>query len=372
MILSQQEKIYQIALSKIQGLGTTLFRKLLEEFSSAKNVFENTKAINKIPNIKKSILSSIANKETVSKAEVLLKQHVENKIEVVCFAEDSYPSRLKEIQSAPPVLYCSNKINFNSPKVIGIVGARNATPYGKEKVEKLIRGLANHGPVIVSGLAYGIDIYAHQAAIKHDLSTIGILGGGLDAIYPACHTKTAYNMMKKGGLASEQAIGTLPERHYFPLRNRIIAGISDVVIIIEASKNSGALITAKLAHEYDREVFALPGCVGKASSEGCNDLIKNHQAHLLTSFEDVELIMNWQKVNLQSKAKKIKVNSVHLSDEENVILKAFAELYEPFSLDVLTHKTKINKLKLSSIMLDLELKKVIEVVQGYKYKLRCA
>lgn len=375
MKINEQEKIYQIALSSIKGIGSILFKQLLEQFGSAENVFTNNKEVSKIPNIRKTIVNSLIKKDTLSIAEQLFKKHMLKNIQIICYGEESYPTRLKEIPNSPPILYCSssNKINFNVSKVVSIVGTRGATVYGKEMVKKLIESLNVYNVLIISGLAYGIDIYAHTAAIQHNLPTIGVLAGGLDAIYPFHHTKIAMEMMQKGGIISEQAMGIQPEKHHFPLRNRIIAGMSDASIIIEANKKSGALITANFANQYNREVFAVPGCVGKSCSEGCNNLIKKQQAHLLTSVDDIAFIMNWEKADKKNQTNSdIKFDGLQLTKEEKYTIKTLAELHASVDISLLSKRTKIDSARLSSIALELELKNLVEVTAGNKYRLKVA
>ena len=272
-----------------------------------------------------------------------------------------------------PPLYCSNTIDFDFPKVISIVGSRNATSYGKEVVETLIKQLSPYNVLIVSGLAYGIDIHAHEVAMKYNLPTLGVMAGGLDVIYPFYHKKTAQRMMGKGGLISEYCLGIQPEPHLFPIRNRIIAGISDATIVIEAGQKSGALITAICANQYNKEVFAVPGAIGQSYSAGCNHLIKTHQAHLLTSIDDLMYIMNWQKKDIEDRqTDRIKFDMCYLTEGEKTTVQALAKFHKAVGINDLSQQTKMDPSMLSAIALQLELKNLVDVLPGNKYRLKVA
>ncbi len=368
-------KKYQLALSMLKGVGAILFKQLIDRFGSAKNIFNlNSKELCATYGIGKSLASTILKKDTLQKAEVLLESYAKENIQIICYEDPTYPTRLKHIPDPPPVLYYSNKINLNSPKIISIVGTRNATPYGKDIVEKLIKELSLYNVLIVSGLAYGIDIHAHEVSMKYNLPTVGIMASGLDVIYPFYHKKTAAQMMKKGGgIISEYGPKVLPEHHHFPVRNRIIAGISDATIVVEAGKKSGAIITAMCANQYNREVFAVPGSIGKNYSQGCNNLIKRHQAHLLTSIDDLAYIMNWDKqISHKQQANRIKCDMDNFTKEEKYTVQTLAKFHRAIGIKDLSLQTKINPTRLSAIALHLELKNIVEVLPGSKYRLRVA
>jgi len=283
------------------------------------------------------------------------------------FLDKTYPSRLKDIDDAPVVLYTKGNINFNAEKIIGIVGTRNATPYGKTFVEKIVQELVPHTPIIVSGLAYGIDIQAHKQALKNNLNTVGVLGSGLDKIYPATHEETARKMLSGGGIITEQVFGTKPDAHNFPARNRIIAGLCDALIVVEAAMSGGALITAEIANAYNKDVFALPGNYNAEFSAGCNWLIKINKANLISSVKDIEYIMNWTPGS-QKKSPELELFQA-LSHEESLIVSAIKSKADSIAIDELTFKTLLSPGVLANTLLTLELKGLVKSLPGKQYKL---
>ena len=303
--MNTQEKLYQLALNRIKGVGCMLFKQLIGQFGSAQEVFRSSKRkLSQVPGVGAQIANEILKKDTLAAAEAILLQHEQERVAIISYQDDNYPQRLQQINDAPPLLYFRGKANLNAPKVISIVGTRKATEYGKKVVEELIEALTTYNVLIVSGLAYGIDIHAHKTALKYNLSTLAVVAGGIDVIYPLVHTRTALAMMNQGGLVSEYKLQTQPEAHQFPERNRIIAGMSDATIVIEAGQKSGALITANFANDYSREVFAVPGSIHTTYSKGCNYLVKTHQANILTSASDIAYIMNWHAKDTRSNLKK--------------------------------------------------------------------
>eukprot|EP01132_Coremiostelium_polycephalum_P000002 gene2-3_t len=287
--LDEQEKLCQLALSYVQGVGFSTWRNLIAHFKTAKAIFANAPCTLKeeLPGILPHILAQIISKHTFVAAEKSLITHQKQGIQSISFFDDVYPARLKHTYHPPCFLFTQGNIPFESAKVVSIVGTRKATNYGKEVVEKLIKGLSSYGEVVVvSGLAYGIDVHAHTACLQIGLSTVGVLAGSLDRIYPAVHKNIALKMLEKGGLVSELPVSSTVEAFQFPKRNRIIAGLSDATLVIEAGAKSGTSITAKLANDCNREVLAVPGPIDAPYSIGCNELIKTQQAHLLTSVED--------------------------------------------------------------------------------------
>src|SRR5690606_16227964 len=227
----------------------------------------------------------------------------------IFYTDKNYPTRLKQINDAPSLLYVKGNVDFENQKMVAIVGTRKATEYGKRCVEDLVAELVPHRATIVSGLAYGIDIHAHKQAVKNDLPTFGVMGSGMDIIYPSAHKETAKKMFANGGLITEHPFGTKPDAHNFPARNRIVAALSDAVIIVEAAAKGGALITADIANSYNKDVFAMPGNLRQSHSAGCNNLIKSNRAHLLTSVKDLEYIMNWDPAVKPSRKESINLDT---------------------------------------------------------------
>lgn len=289
-----QERLSFVALHFIPGIGDYLVKQLVSYCGSAEQVFKTPKGkLLKIPGVGAISAEAIKNGNTFHDAEKELKKAEREDVEIILYIDKKYPLRLKTIEDAPALLYYKGNQNLNVPKTVGIVGTRQATEYGKEMVERICQELAPHKALIISGLAYGIDIHAHKAALKNNLATIGVMGSGIDIIYPAAHKETAKKMLTNGALLTENRFGTKPDAHNFPARNRIIAGLCDALIVVEAAEKGGALITADIANSYNKDVFALPGNLGQSFSEGCNKLIKTNRANLFTSVKDLEYIMNW-------------------------------------------------------------------------------
>ena len=355
--MGEQEIKYAIALHMIRNIGHITYKKLTQEFGNSQNALEELAK-------KKSLTRNLNIYERamlLEKATLLLKQHQTKKVSVIPYEHTCYPGKLKQIHNPPSLLYSTSLFDFNKHRLLAIVGTREATNYGKNFVKKLVKNLAKYQVSIVSGLAYGIDICVHRAALANNLPTIGVVAGGLDMIYPPEHKKEVKAMLTQGCVISEQPLGIKPEKHHFPVRNRIIAGMVDAVVVIEAGKKSGALITAKYANDFNREVFALPGNVENAYSTGCNDLIKTHQAHIVTSAEDIAYLMHWDR-DLQQE-KKVHIN---LNQEESSIL-TILQTKSPLRLKELTEQTNINPKKLSCLMLQLEMKNLIAKISGNEY-----
>src|SRR6185295_17331439 len=288
------ERLSFLALHLVPGIGDRLIKQLVSYCGSAENVFKTPKGkLLRIPGIGGVTAEAIRTENTLHEAEQELKKAEKEDVEILFYTDKKFPSRLKAIEDSPSLLYVKGNTNLNQAKIVAIVGTRQATAYGRGMVDRIVEGLVPHQALIISGLAYGIDIQAHKQALRQNLSTVGILGSGMDVIYPAAHKETARKMLDYGGLITENRFGTQPDAHHFPARNRIIAGLCDALIIVEAAEKGGALITAEIANSYNKDVFAVPGNIGQTFSEGCNKLIKINKAHLLASSKDVEYIMNW-------------------------------------------------------------------------------
>lgn len=284
----------------------------------------------------------------------------------VFFTDKEYPRRLKQCPDAPLLLYAKGNINWNPEKVVSIVGTRHASAYGKQLTEDLVEGLKPAGATIVSGMAYGIDIAAHAAALQKGLPTIGVLGHGLHTVYPAAHRKTAQEMLAEGGLVSEFAPGLKPEPVYFPMRNRIVAGMADATVVIESGAKGGSLITANMANDYNRDVFAFPGDVNKPFSAGCLRLIQEHKAHLLTGPEDLLKAMNWEPTK---RTKAVQRNLfVELTTSETQVVEVLKTKNEA-AIDTLGYLTSLSPGAVSALLLNLEFKGVVKALPGKRYAL---
>ena len=360
--MNETELYYLLALQKVEGVGDIIAKKLLTHCGDAATIF-NTKnsQLDSIDGIGSVLISKLKNKSIFAKAEAELKYILNNKINVSYFQDKNYPERLKHCIDGPLLLFSSGTIDFTNRKIISIVGTRNITSYGTEFCKTLISELAPLNPIIVSGFAYGVDIVAHQAAMENDLQTIGIVAHGLDQIYPGSHKKYVSKMEQNGGFMTEYWSGTNPEKENFVKRNRIVAGISEATIVIESAIKGGSLITAKLANDYNRDVFAVPGRTSDKLSLGCNNLIKTQKANLLTSAADLVYILNWDiEKTTRSVQKKLFVT---LENEEQKIydylLKSGKEM-----LDIIALECDFPIYKLSGILLTMELKGVVRPLPG--------
>lgn len=362
-----QSRLSLLALHFIPGIGDYLIRQLISYCGSAEKVFTSPKGkLLKIPGVGNSTAEAIKAGKPFPAAEAELKKAEAENVDLIFFTDKHYPSRLRQVNDAPSLLYSKGKVDYENPKTIGIVGTRQATTYGKERVEELVDGLIAHGALIVSGLAYGIDIHAHKQAVKHNLPTVGVMGSGIDVIYPASHKDTARKMTENGAILTEHRFGTQPDAHNFPARNRIVAALSDAVVIVEAAEKGGALITAEIANSYNKDVFAFPGNIGQSHSEGCNNLIKQNKASLITSVKDLEYIMNWQPGLAAPVLKKPSLDK--FDDVERSVLEALLANNGQLTVDELSWRTNIGVSQLASILLQLEFKNAVTSLPGKIYK----
>src|SRR5690606_13184229 len=284
----------KIALTKIKGIGPKLSRILLAYNGSVEEIFRSSKKqLLAIPTIGEVLAENIVSKSYLQEAEDEYNFTQKHGIEIAWIEDKNYPKRLKNCDDAPILLYYKGAASLNPTRAISIVGTRNSTSYGKRICEEFIQQLKPYDVQVISGLAYGIDSFAHRESLKNQIPTIGILGHGLDRIYPSAHRELASHMLENGGLLTEFPSGTNPDRQNFPMRNRIIAGLADVTIVVEAALKGGALITAEIANTYNRDVCAFPGNIRQDHSAGCNYLIKTHRAHLITGINDLVYLMDW-------------------------------------------------------------------------------
>ena len=285
---------YQIGLTLIDGVGDIIAKKLLIYFGTAKAVFcSKKKELEKIDGIGKYLINSILSTDALTRAEQELKWIEQEGINHLFYADIEYPMRLKQCEDAPLNLFYKGNIDWGKDKFISIVGTRKSTPFGKSFTDKLVKELAPYNPVIVSGLAHGIDGAAHKAALKYGLKTIAVFAHGLDRVYPAAHANLAQTITTNGCLLSDYLSETTPLPQNFASRNRIVAGLSEATIVVESAAKGGSLITADIANSYNREVFAVPGNPSEKNAKGCNYLIKSQQAILLESATDIIKGLNW-------------------------------------------------------------------------------
>ncbi|MDR0812127.1 MAG: DNA-processing protein DprA [Paludibacter sp.] len=363
---------YRIGITLIKGIGNALAKNLIAYLGSAEAVFcEKQTALAKIPGIGEVLSREIVNQNILKRAEEEIAFIEKNKITPLYFTEKTYPYRLKECSDAPVILY--NKVNcdLNGSKIIAVVGTRNATQEGKENCVKMIADLAATFPetIVVSGLAYGVDICAHKAALDSGLATVGVVGHGLDRIYPPAHRSTAVKMLGGGGLVTEYMSGTNPDRQNFVQRNRIIAGLSDATVVVESAISGGALITANTANDYNRDVFAFPGRVGDVFSGGCNALIKNNIAALIENAEDLFRAMNWEKNAAKSTQNAQPLLFTDLTDDEQTIAGILRQNSEGLQLNELAIQSGKPVSKVSPLLLQMEFKNVVKCYPGNIYRI---
>ncbi len=362
--------IYKIALSMINGIGNVGAKKLLAYIGNPEAVFKEKKQnLTKIPGIGTKVANEILDKNVLKKAEKELEFIEQHNITPYFYTDEEYPNRLKHYDDSPIILYFKGKAKFNQEKVISIVGTRNATHRGLEYCKKLIDDASRekHKLLIISGLAYGIDIQAHKSALQNNQETIAVLGHGLNTIYPAAHKNIAKEIISTGGILTEFSSNSKLEPSNFVRRNRIIAGMSDATVVIESANRGGSLITAQIANDYNKDVFAFPGRINDKYSQGCNHLIKTNQAALIESFKDIEYIMGWKIVEKKQAIQKQLF--IELNDDEENIINILRENGNT-SIDVLSIKANLPVSKTSSILLGLEFKGAVESYPGKVYAAR--
>lgn len=368
--MNYPEQVYIIGLSMIPGIGSITARKLINSVGSAEAVFlEKKSAIRKIPGIGEFVAARITENRLLNNAEEEIRFIEKNNIKAVCFRDREYPDKLNQCPDGPVIIYVKGNVDFNTGKFISIVGTRTPTSYGINITKKLVGDFAqrNHKPVIVSGLAYGIDICAHKAALNNNFQTVAVLGHGMKYIYPVVHSSFSQKITEHGALVTDFPSYEKPERNNFIKRNRIIAGLSDATLIIESGVKGGALITADLADSYDRDVFAVPGRVGDTYSAGTNLLIKKNRASLAESCEDIEYMMGWGSKGQNASIQPELFNE--LPEDEQILLNLIAK-EEKIEFDQLCIRTGIPVNKLSAYLLNLEFGGLIETAPGNIYTLR--
>ena len=365
---------HELALTLLPGIGPQLTRQLMSYGSSAKNVFTLPPGrLRRIPGVGEAtvkLLTGPARTLALQRAEAGLRQAEKEGVELLFYTSKKFPSRLKLLADAPALLYYQGPADLNAAKVVAIVGTRQATEYGREQTEALVRGLVPHNPLVVSGLAYGIDILAHRAALQEGLVTVGVMATGLDVIYPAAHRKTAEKMRETGGLLTEFPFGTAPDRYNFPARNRIIAGLADGTVVVEAAEKGGALITAELALGYDRDVLAVPGSVSSAASAGCNNLIKQNKAALYSQPLDLEQLLNWDAALYQTGKFQPPPTyyAADFSTDEFTLISVLLATKEVL-MDDLAWRAQLPIHAVAALLLGLEFRGVVRALPGKKFVL---
>lgn len=368
----EDKLLYRIALTQIKGVGDITARNLLQVVGDEEEIFKSSrKSLSAIQGIASKTVDEILNPEVLKRAERELSFVIKNKISTFFISDEAYPKRLRDCSDAPVLLYFKGDTDFNADKVISIVGTRKSTAYGNNFCDTFLHDVASMLPntLIISGLAYGIDIQAHRFALKHGLSTIGVLAHGLDRIYPSAHRQTAKEMVEKGGIITEFPSETEPDRFNFVRRNRIVAGMADAVIVVESDEKGGSLITAEIANSYCKDVFAVPGKMTDKYSKGCNKLIASHKADLLLSTDYFLQQMGWD-VESSQKRKQPRQQELFsdLTEEERGIVNHLRK-EESIHIDQLARELNIPTYQLFSTLLELEMKGLVKNLPGNIYGL---
>lgn len=364
------EDVYKIAISFLNGIGPVNTKKVIAYTGSLEGLFKEKKQnLLKIPGIGQSFVNKLDRESAIALAEEEQKFITVNKLKVAFYLDEMYPQRLLNCADSPCTLYYKGQTDFNVARTISIVGTRNASEYGREVCNKLIQDLSkkNIKPIIISGLAYGVDICAHKAALANGLQTVAAVGHGLDMMYPAQHKRYAEEILRQGAIISEFTSNSKFDPKNFVRRNRIIAGMSDATIVIESAAKGGSLVTADIANSYNRDVFAFPGRTSDKSSIGCNKLIKTNQAHLIEGISDLEYILGWEDIKKEAESVQAKL-FVELSPDEESLIQVLKEDRNA-AIDIICLKCDLPMSKVSSLLLKLEFDGLIKSLPGKIYAL---
>jgi DNA processing protein len=365
--MRHEELFYLLALTKTEGIGDVIAKKLLSHFGSAESALKaNMRQLSRVPGVGHILAANLKHRSVFEKAEAELEFINYRNIRAVCFQDDEYPERLRHCPDGPVLLFSTGNISLRGRKIISIVGTRQMTAYGAEVCRNLISDLAPLNPVIVSGFAYGVDIAAHQAAVDNGLQTIGVLAHGLNQIYPKLHRKYLQKVEENGGFLTEFWSSSEPDRENFLKRNRIVAGMSEATIVIESAEKGGSLVTANIANDYNRDVFAVPGRISDRYSAGCNNLIKTQKANPLTSAADLVYMLNW---DIESKPKAVqKQLFVSLENDEQKIYDYLHHNGRQL-LDTIAIECGFPVFRMSSMLLNMELKGVVRPLPGKMFEM---
>jgi DNA processing protein len=373
--MTEQETLYSIALSFVPRLNLLNRKLLFEKMGSATEIFKYRQKLKEIiPDANKSTLEALAMMDThLKRAEEELAFAQAGHVQCIGYNDEAYPARLRECPDAPILLYYRGNASLNSQHIISMVGTRQITPYGKDLCHTFVKELKQFCPdvLVVSGLAYGVDIHCHRAALEQNMDTVGVLAHGLDQIYPRFHRDTAVQMVQQGGLLTEFPSRSNADKRNFVQRNRIVAGMADATVVVESAKKGGSLITAEIAESYGRDIFAFPGRIGDTYSEGCNNLIKTNRAGLITCAEDFVKAMGWEtEYDLKKQLNEGLQQELfpNLTEEELRIVKAL-EGADSKQINILAIDTALPIGKLTSLLFNLEMKGVVRLLSGGCYRL---
>jgi DNA processing protein len=366
--------LYQIALTLIPNIGPIQAKLLLQHYDAAEIFKARRHDLERLEGIGGFKANSIKSFTDFKAAEEEIAFIEKYNIQPLFITDPAYPKRLLNCYDSPTLLYYKGSADLNASKTIAVIGTRTHTEYGRQLTEQLIEELSALPITIISGLAYGIDAIAHKSALNNNLPTVGVLAHGLDQVYPPMHGALAKDMIKQnGGLLTEFRSYTIPDKHNFPTRNRIVAGMSDATIVVETSIKGGSMITAELANGYNKDVFAFPGKVTDSKSAGCNYLIKNNKAVLLTDARELLEIMGWDTLRCaqgdnKQNVKKQKELFIELTPEEKMIINILKEK-ESAHIDEINLQSGLSSSGVAAAILSLELQNVVVSLPGKLYRL---
>lgn len=364
-----QELMHQIALTQISQVGDIIAKKLLDHFGCASDIFKAKKhqleKIEEIGSVRAAAIKRFQDYARVEKEIAFIEKY---KIQPLFYTATAYPQRLRHCYDSPVLLYFKGQVDFNTSRIINIVGTRQPSEEGKKICEQLVAELTPYNITIMSGMAYGIDIIAHKAAMQQQLATVGVLAHGLDRIYPASHKATALKMLENGGLLTDFISGTNPDKQNFPKRNRIVAGISDATIVIESRLRGGSLITADIANSYNRDVFTFPGRVSDPQAAGCNDLIKTNRAMLITGAQDLLETMGWYPTASPPVPALQRPLFTDFSQEEQEVVNIIQNR-EPKHIDEIFRQSNLSNSQVATVLLQLQMQSIIKSLPGQVFQL---
>jgi len=366
--VDDENLFYTIALTFVKNIGPRRARVLLQHFGSAKDIFNATlKELKYIDGLGETLARAFKDEEIMPAAEKEMRYMAKHGISAIISGHDTYPERLKNCLDAPILLYYKGNTTLNAPKTIAVIGTRKYTDYGNRLTEDLIKDLQRQdGICIISGLAHGIDAIAHRQSLHCNIPTIAVMGNGMDRIYPPENKQLANDILENGALLTEFPSGTKPDRGNFPMRNRIVAGMSDITVVVESDIKGGALITARIASSYNRDVAAFPGRVHDSRSSGCNELIRTNTAAMITCADDLLELMNWKSTGKTRPVQKQLF--ISLSPEEEKITTILGQK-DMVHADELLYETGLANSMLAATLLNLEMQGIIKALPGKRYRL---
>lgn len=368
--MTEQELIHHLALTMIPHVGSVQAHLLIQRFVDPQQIFNaSLSTLRSIPGIGEHRARAIKNFSKMNAVVQELDYIRSSDIHVLVRGHQTYPSRLEHCIDAPHVLFYKGIGSVNAKRIVGIVGTRSPTPYGLQRTAELVRSISHADCIVVSGLAYGIDTAAHQASIDHGVQTIGVLGHGLDRMYPYSNRQLAARMLEQGGLLTEFTSGTKPDRQNFPKRNRIVAAVCDALVVVESGDKGGSMITASIANSYNKDVFAIPGRVNDSKSQGCNVLIREHRASLITSGHDLLTAMGWEEKDVRQTVVQRGL-FVELEGPEKKVYDAVVE-NEPVSIDAISLLSELSVHQTAAVLLSLELQGLVAARPGKMYGAVC-